>query len=62
MEDLLGLSLCLDVFLTCFQCLQLATYKNKSELKFKDKVLFILLPCTFLFWITLKISREQENK
>lgn len=62
MEDFLEFLLCLSVLFTCFQCLQLATYRNKYELKVFDKVLFILLPYTFLFWVALKVSREQESK
>lgn len=45
------------IIANCVQCLEVAGCSSADELKNSDKVLFVILPLSFLFWIVANKCR-----
>lgn len=49
------------IIANCMQSLEVAGYSSASELKNSDKILFVVLPLSFLFWIAANKSKTQRR-
>lgn len=57
----MGLLIYIIIIANCLQSLEVGGYSSASELKNSDKVLFVILPLSLLFWIVASRYRAQRR-